>query len=449
MSNSSTQTVHGSACPTSSAGFSPKSDEAKILSYMWYIHVTVRVNAADRVWDRIVHLLGQGPTTTPTITESTPASPPYSPQFDLDDIINNGNGSGSGSGSASRSTLGCEGGGGSTSSRIDNLTDYLVIQIFSRPMLEMLVNTAPVEEHTDGYARVLAGVPAHFREEFCRRLYRLLFSKYILEWPPGIAVPEPAPGSIAAAVAVAAADTADTASVASSTRPQATTASTISETPVVESNRSSVHIPREEEDDKEDDFMFDMDEMLTDDAEYDNPFDSENYYEHPASPEPASPGCQSTLGPASPWPDTPELGYSPGLARAAYLGTVSAPLPIHYLGDWARSSSSRSSRDDGTARVACAAAAAGAGAGAAGASAGHDERLPPPPSWNRRHPAAPAPPPPHTTTTTPQDRPASLLGRSAHIRDQQQQQQQRVSHTGSCCPCRVREAWSHCVGGQR
>lgn len=383
MSNSSTQTVHGSACPTSSAGFSPKSDDANILSYMWYIHVTVRVNAADRVWDRIAHLLGQGPTTTPIITESTPASPPYSPQFDLDGIINTSNGGGSGSGSGSRGTLGCESDGAGTSSQIDNLTDYLVLQIFSRPMLETLVNTAPVEEHTDGYARVLAGVPAHFREEFCRRLYCLLFSKYILEWPPGIAVPEPAPGSIAAAAA-------DTASVASSTRHQATTASTISETAVIDGKRNSVHIPREEDDNK-DDFMFDMDEMPTDDAEYDDPFDSDNYYECPASPDPASPGCRSTLGPASPWPDTPELGYSPGLARAAYLGTVSAPLPIHYLGDWARSSSS--SRDDGPARVAYAAAGAAAGAGA---SAGHDERLPPPPPWNRRHPAAPAPSPPHT-----------------------------------------------------
>lgn len=440
MPNSSTQTVQGTAYSTSSAAFSTKSDEAKILSYMWYIHVTVRVNAADRVWDRLVHLLGQGTPTTSTTTSTTPISPPYSPQFDLDGTNSAGNGSGSGS--ENSSTLGPEGGGAGAASKIDNLTDYLVLQIFSRPMLETLVNTAPVEEHTDGYARVLAGVPAHFREEFCRRLYCLLFSKYILEWPPGIAVPEPAPGSIAAA-----ADTTDTSAAASSTRPQATTASTISEAAVFDGTGSFVQTPEEKkevDEDNKDEFMFDMDEILTDDAEYDDIFDAENYM-HPVSPEPTSPGCQSTLGPCSPWPDTPELGYSPELARAAYLGTVSAPLPIHYLGDWARSSSSR---DDGPARAAYASAAASAagrqGGSGAGAGASHDERLPPP-SWNnRRHPAPAAPP---HNTTTPQDRPASLLQGSAHSRDHQQQQ--RVSHTGSCCPCRVREAWSHGAVGQR
>lgn len=425
--------VQGPAYPASSAGFSTKSDEAKVLSYMWYIHVTVRVNAADRLWDRLAHLLGQGTATTPTVPATTPASPPYSPKFDLDGTNNAGSSS---SEDGQRSTPDREGNSAGAANKIDDLTDYFVLQFFSRPMLETLVNTAPIEEHTDGYARVLAGVPAHFREEFCRRLYCLLFSKYILEWPQGIAVPEPAPGSIAAAAAA----TTDSAATASSTLPEATTASTGSETAVSEGRRK-------EKDDKEDEFMFDMDDILTY-GENDGIFDSENY-ERLVSPEPASPGYQSTLGPSSPWPDTPSLGYSPELSRAAYFGTVSAPLPIQYLGNCGRSSSSRNSRsrDDGLARAAYAGSSAAAGGGA-GAGAIHDERLPPSTSWHRRHPAAPAPP--HhtttTTTTTPQEegRPASLLG-SAHSRDQQQ----RVSHTGSCCPCRVREAWSHGVGGQR
>lgn len=431
MPNSSNPVVQGPAYPASSAAFSTKSDEAKVLSYMWYIHVTVRVNAADRLWDRLAHLLGRGTATTPTTPAITPASPSYSPQFDLDGINN----AGSSGDDGQNSTPGREGNSASATNEIGDLTDYLVLQFFSRPMLETLVNTAPIEEHTDGYARVLASIPAHFREEFCRRLYCLLFSKYILEWPQGIAVPEPAPGSIAAAAAA----TTDSAATASSTRPEATTASTSSETAVGEEKRK-------DEDEKEDEFMFDMDDILTYD-EHDDIFDGENY-ERLVSPEPASPGYQSTLGPSSPWPDTPSLGYSPELSRAAYFGTVSAPLPIQYLGNCGRSISSNSrSREDGPARAAYAGAGAGAGAAGgieagAGAGAIHDARLLPSTSWHRRHPAAPAPP--HSTTTPPQSRPASLLG-SAHSRDQQQ----RASHTGSCCPCRVREAWSHGVGGQR
>lgn len=425
--------VQGPAYPTNSAAFSTKSDEAKILSYMWYIHVTVRVNAADRLWDRLVQLLGQGTATAPTTPAATPTSPPYSPQFDLDGL----NSTGSRSEYGQRSTPDREGNSTGAANKIDDLTDYFVLQFFSRPMLETLVNTAPIEEHTDGYARVLAGVPVHFRQEFCRRLYCLLFSKYILEWPQGIAVPEPAPGSIAAAAAA----TTESSAAASSTRLEATAASTSSNTAADEGKR------KKEEDDEKDEFMFDMDDILTY-GENDDIFDGENY-ERLVSPEPAtSPGYQSTLGPSSPWPDTPSLGYSPELSRAAYFGTVSAPLPIQYLGNCGRSISS-SSRDDGLARAAYAGSAAGGGgAGAvAGAGASHDERLPPSTSWHRRHPAAPAPPH-HTTTstTTPQqeeeERPASLLG-SAHSRE-------RVSHTGSCCcPCRVREAWSHGVGGQR
>lgn len=462
MPDSSNPTVRGPAYPASSAAFSSNTDEAKIVSYMWYIHVTVRVNAADRLWDRIVHLLGQGTTTTAT----TPASPPYSPQFDLEGIIN----AGSHSGSGSRSTLGREGNGAGAAGEIDDLTDYLVLQLFSRGMLDILVNTAPIEEHTDGYARVLRGVPARFREEFCRRLYCLLFSKYILEWPQGIAVPEPAPGSIAAAAAAA-----------EDTGPKATTESTGSETAVDGGKRSSVQVPKEE-DEKDSEFMFDMDDVLTDNNYDSVTFDGENDNHHPVSPEPASPGYQSTLGPSSPWPDTPSsLGYSQELSRAAYFGTVSAPRPIHYLGDCGRSSSSsrsrrrrrsNRSRDDGPARAAyagagaaggaCAGSGSGAGAGAgatgaaAGAGASHGETMPTP-SWNARHHPLPVPvpvlaPPPRTTTTrttttTTQDRPASLLGEgSAHGRDQQQQV---VSHTGSCCPCRAREARSHGVGGQR
>lgn len=420
MTDSSNPTVQGLGNLASNAAFGTNTDEAKILSYMWYVHVTVRVNAADRLWDRLLQLLEQGiPKLTATAT--SPASPPYSSQLDLDGINDAGSGS-----------PGRRGNGAGVANEIDDLTDYLVLRHFSGLMLTTLVKTAPVDQHTDGYARVLGGVPAHFRVEFCRRLYCLLFSKYIIEWPPGIAVPDPAPGSIAAAAAAAAA--------ANSTA--ATASSTGSETAVDD----ACQIPKEGEDDKKDEFMFDMEEIVTDLVKDDYVLDSESH-KCLVSPEPASPGYQSTLGPSSPWPDTPSLGYSPELARAAYFGTVSDPLPIQYLGDCAgrvSRSSSSISRDDGPARAAY--------AGAAGASAErHDERLPTP-SWNnRRHPAqAPEAPPQQQHqqhATNPQEcrRPASpLLLRSAHSRDEQQ-----VSHTGSCCPCRGREAWSHGVGGPR
>ncbi|KKY38190.1 hypothetical protein UCDDA912_g01778 [Diaporthe ampelina] len=296
MPDSSNPPTQSPANSASSAEFSAKVEE-KIISYMWYIHVMVRVNAADRLRDRIAEYLEQGTTTT----TRAPTSPPYSPPFDLDGI----NHAGGGGGSSSSSTFGHEGDIAGAASRMDNLVDYLVLRLFSRVMLEALIHTAPIDEHTDGYARVLAGIPAHFRDEFCRRLYRLLFSKYILEWPRGIAVPDPGPGSIADADAAAAA---------------AAAANAGSKTVVSGGRRSSVHIPRDgDNDDKEDEFMFNMDNIMTNE-ERDDIFDGEKY-KHPVNQEPESPGYQSTLGPSSPWPDTPSLGNSPELARAAYFGT--------------------------------------------------------------------------------------------------------------------------------
>lgn len=421
MPDSSSPAFQGPAHLVSDTGFSASGDESKITSYMWYIHVTVRVNAADRLRDRIARLLDSSTTNGSNSSLTSPLAP-----FDLDGIHI--------ARSGSSSVPGHKGGvDGTAASELDDFTDYLVLDFFLRVMLETLVGTAPIEEHMDGYARVLADIPEHFREAFCRRLYCLLFSKYILEWPHGIAAPEPAPGSIAAAAAAAAATTTNNAAVVSSTGHEATTASTGSETTVENGKRISVRACMG--DDKEDGSIFDMDEFLADDKGNDT-FDGEDV-EYPTSPGPASPGYQSTLGPSSPWPDTPSLGCSPELARAAYFGTVSDPQPIQYMRDWGRSSGSISgsiisSRDDGTARAAGACAGAGAGVGAGGS---HDESLLSP-RWNRRHEA-----PPHAT---PQARRSASLVAPALRRDQQQ-----VSHTGSCCPCRVREAWLHGVGPQR
>lgn len=453
MPDSSTQPtpIPTPMCPANYTDCGAMINEAKIASYMWYIHVTVRVNAADRLRHSLAYILGQATTAT------TPLSPSFSAPFGFTHINI------AGSGNLGSRTLVRE------ADRIDDLVDYFVLDHFSQAMLEILINTAPIEEYARGYERALAGIPANFREEFCRRLYGLLFSKYIVEWPQGIAVPEPAPGSIAAAAAAT--------SGATSTESETVAASTSSDTDVSEHGGSPIQAPPEEGDDGEDDeedlhqtrvdwILSSMDPVSSDDeAEGDYLMVGGQKFKYPAPAEGRSPPCfepSLQLGPATPWPDTPSPGYNPELAKAAYFGTVSDPLPIQYRGIWGMRGSSSSSRDDGTARGACekaksggegvgeyACAAAGAASAANEEDASHDDpRLPSATRHQRQdqhqhqhqqHQQTQTPRPPHDAT--PQDRPASLPG-SAHSR--------RVSHTGSwCSSCRARQAWSHGVGAQR
>ncbi|ROW17450.1 hypothetical protein VPNG_00580 [Cytospora leucostoma] len=113
---------------TDIAGIAPgdRDRERKSISYMWYIHVLVKVNTEDRLRDH----------TAPV-------------------------------------------------ARIDDLTDHLVLRFFDDEVLGRLVDTTPLFEHADAYARILKGVPERFREECCRRLYVLLFTMCIVEWPSG------------------------------------------------------------------------------------------------------------------------------------------------------------------------------------------------------------------------------------------------------------------------
>ncbi|KAG8161422.1 hypothetical protein KVR01_008409 [Diaporthe batatas] len=318
MPDSSTQSTQSPTYLANYTDFGGRINEAKIASYMWYIHVTVRVNAADRLRHSLASLLGRA-TTTPT-----PLSPSYSAPFGFThvNIADSGNG-------GSRKLFN-EGYVASEADRIDDLVDYFVLDHFSQEMLEKLVNTAPIEEYARGYEQALAGIPAPFREEFCRRLFGLLFSKYIVEWPQGIAVPEATPGSIAAATEAAA---------ATSTGSETVAASTSSGTDVSEHGGSPVQTPREEEEDDEEDghktrmdqIISSMEVLLSDDkAEEEDYFTCNNNsvvdgerYKYPSNTEPKSPDNQSTLGPASPLPDLPSPGYNPELAKAAYFGTPS------------------------------------------------------------------------------------------------------------------------------
>ncbi|KAL1875230.1 hypothetical protein Daus18300_003301 [Diaporthe australafricana] len=444
MADSSNSTVQAPANP-----FSTKSDEAKTTSYMWYIHVLVRVNTEDRLRHNLAPFLDHVTSTVPP--------PPYSPPLDINDIN---------SSSSSSNTPGNEGGDGpssSSSSRAaaartttDDLTDYLILRHFSRSILGALVDTAPVREHTDGYAQVLAGIPAPLRAGFCRRLYSLLFSRHIVEWPPGIDVPEPAPGSVSSATSAAAAPSGTSTSASAETAVGAGAGPATAA--VGSASGMSYCLPAMKEEDGSEDGRFQWptteDEHMSDDDDDDDDDDDgyhvdDGYYvdEGRAS---HSPGPQPTLGPrSSPRPDTSSpLGYSPEqLARAAYFGTVSgAPLPVNN-NNYLSSSNWRLSGWDGCygpARDAYAYAGAGAGAGAATPpaatrAAGRDGELvsllP-----NSRQPYVRLP---HAGPQQ-NNMPASPVSSAV-----QQQQQQQFSHTGPLCSCCVRAPWWNGEGGQR
>lgn len=142
------------------AAFQAKSAADKILSYMWYIHVLVSVNTEARLRARMALVL------------EGPLSPAPSPERTFIDQRNG----------ADRQDQ---------PKPLHDLTDHLILWLFSRNILTRLVDDAPVLAQANGYACILVDVPMFFREEFCRRLYTLLFSQRIVEWPHGIDVPTP------------------------------------------------------------------------------------------------------------------------------------------------------------------------------------------------------------------------------------------------------------------
>ncbi|KAJ4414598.1 hypothetical protein N0V82_007840 [Gnomoniopsis sp. IMI 355080] len=148
------------------AAFQAKSATDKILSYMWYIHVLVSVNTEARLRAKIAFVLDHSvsPAAAAASPNATFVNHPSEP--DKQD--------------------------GQQPQLFHDLTDHLILCLFSHKILARLVDTAPVFAQADGYACILADVPVVFREEFCRRLYMLLFRRRIVEWPHGIDVPEPA-----------------------------------------------------------------------------------------------------------------------------------------------------------------------------------------------------------------------------------------------------------------
>lgn len=248
--------------PASIAAFQAKSTADKVLSYMWYIHVLVSVNTEARLRARIAPVLED----RVALAFSNAASPEdftYVQQTTIPD-------------------------GQGQHQPAHDLTDHLVLWLFNHAILARLVATAPVFAKANSYARILADVPVRCREEFCRRLYTLLFSKRIVEWPHGIDVPEPA---IAAAEPIVVDIESEDTTHFSSTHEQA------------------------------DADGAERDEAMEDQGE----------------------GCasmgSSLRRAASSWMGTPSLGSWDGddtmhTERAAYVGTGSNPLPKNYFADW-------------------------------------------------------------------------------------------------------------------
>ncbi|ROV89928.1 hypothetical protein VSDG_08211 [Cytospora chrysosperma] len=309
---------------------SSKDSNGKIISYMWYIHILVKVNTEDRLRDHIAPLLQ---------TDGAPWVP--SPGLHR-------------SGSSDEHDSMHGGGGQKMMEPVDDLTDYLVLHFFSDEVLGQLVDTAPLLEQAESYARVLAGVPGSFREEFCRRLYVLLFSRNIVEWPPGIDVPDPA-----AAAAIAAG-----ASPHHGQRdPEPSDPNPREDEEVAGSEGRGRRCRRRRH---------------------------QQHHHHPRDDD------GSSAAATSPCPDGSD--HDSEMAREAYFGTATSPLPWNYFSDW------------GLSRNGYGALREGAGYDVADSGSSH------------RQPA-----PPHTT-------PQQQQRQQQQQQQQQQEQQQRQRAVSPRCP---------------
>lgn len=239
--------------PAKLMAFHDKSAAEKVVSYMWYIHVLIAVNTEDRLRANIApHLANPSPMiTTTTTTGSGP------------------------------------------------LTDHLVLWLFNHTILARLVTNAPVFAQADGYTHILADViPTSLCEEFCRRLYTLLFAKGIVEWPCGIDVPEPA---IKAAEPIVVVDVPG----------------------VAELNKNAQPSPRKYYG-GEDGVGTGLDGAVEDEGERDLR---------------QSPAVSPKSGARPLWPRTPSLSSWDGgddshMQRGTYLGTAGSPLPWNHFHNW-------------------------------------------------------------------------------------------------------------------
>lgn len=258
--------------PASIAAFQAKSAADKVLSYMWYIHVLVSVNTESRLRTKISRVLEHSvsPNASTSFPESTFSSNDQQQQ----------------------------------QHPLLDLADHLVLWTFSHTVLTRLVDVPPVYAQANGYTCMLADIPVPLREEFCRRLYTLLFSQHIVEWPHGIDVPEPC---IPAAEPVLAGATA-----------------VVDDVPI----KLEDNTPPSSVEDRE------GKENIFGSARLDGDMESKDDQLSGSS-------TSSSLRPAaSIWLQTPSLSsWDSGediahMERATHFGTISSPLPMDHFADW-------------------------------------------------------------------------------------------------------------------
>lgn len=268
--------------PASIAAFQAKSAADKVLSYMWYIHVLATVNTESRLRTKIARVLEEH-------SVSPNASSPES-------IFS--------SGDQQRKSPDNQDKQQQKQQPALDLTDHLVLGLFSHTILTRLIDVPPVYAQADGYACILSDIPVDLREELCRRLYTLLFSQRIVEWPHGIDVPEPC---IPAAEPILATAAVDDVSVK------------------LEDNTSPSPVHEDREAAKQGNIGG---------AGFDGVLESQD------DGSCGSPASSSLKPAASIWMQTPSLsswdsdGDFAHMERARYFGTVSSPLPMDYFADW-------------------------------------------------------------------------------------------------------------------
>lgn len=269
--------------------FSPKSAADRTTSYMWYVHVLVKVNTEERLRANIAPLLAHS-TVCSTFASPARSGGLLSPEANL-------------TSNAGSSGYAADDQQSRLHEMTDDLTDYLILWLFNHKILARLVESPPILEQAIGYTHSLSDVPEAYREEFCRRLYTLLFSKRVVEWPHGIDVPVPA---VAAAQPVVIATGKTTAGVMEldGTR--------------LEHSWPPTDVPSQDDND--------------------NMIDNKNNNNNSDNRYPSIRAASRAAG--SIWMRTPSpstFGYDSEMERGGYFGTVDNPMPLNSLGNLGRS----------------------------------------------------------------------------------------------------------------
>lgn len=313
----SSQPNMGTDSAATTNAFSTKSAADRITSYMWYVHVLVRVNTEERLRANIAPLLEHSSTFSSSSSSSLSSSAFASPTVS-EVLLSPGTNFTTQSGRASMDDQHNR----RDHEMTDDLTDHLILWLFNHKILAYLVERPPVLEQAIGYTRSLSDVPEAFREEFCRRLYTLLFSKRVVEWPHGIDVPVP---TVGAAQPVVVADGGEAATAAATTTTTKTPAGVV-ELEEVEGTHLEHPWPPPP-----------MEEPPQNDG--DNEHDDNKNHNNNSNKRSSSTRASSPVA-GSRWMRTPTPStfcYDSEMEQGGYFGTVDNPMPLNSLGNLSRS----------------------------------------------------------------------------------------------------------------